>query len=99
MHGNNLIDFHRLSLRIFGVTTETRCQSAIARTCRVLILAMLSGLLFGRGLTAQAQTLTTIHDFTGGADGAQPFSTLVKDNQGNLYGTTWWGGSKARTAR
>ncbi|HJU07620.1 MAG TPA: choice-of-anchor tandem repeat GloVer-containing protein [Rhodanobacteraceae bacterium] len=31
-------------------------------------------------------TLTTLHAFTGGADGSQP-SSLVRDQAGNLYGT------------
>jgi uncharacterized repeat protein (TIGR03803 family) len=36
---------------------------------------------------------TVLYSFTGGADGAQPMSALVRDNQGNLYGTTTQGGS------
>jgi uncharacterized repeat protein (TIGR03803 family) len=37
-------------------------------------------------------TETILHSFTG-ADGAQPFSNLVLDGWGNLYGTTMSGGS------
>ena len=40
---------------------------------------------------ANAQTLTTLHDFTGGADGAAPLSGLVKIGH-SLYGTAGWGG-------
>ncbi|MFZ0314765.1 MAG: choice-of-anchor tandem repeat GloVer-containing protein [Candidatus Korobacteraceae bacterium] len=40
-----------------------------------------------------AWTLSTLHDFTGGADGATPESSLVMDATGNLYGTTYAGGS------
>jgi uncharacterized repeat protein (TIGR03803 family) len=36
---------------------------------------------------------TSLHDFTGGADGGQPFGTLQLDNNGNLYGTASIGGS------
>ena len=32
-------------------------------------------------------TYTSLHDFTGGSDGANPFSRLVLDANGNLYGT------------
>jgi uncharacterized repeat protein (TIGR03803 family) len=41
--------------------------------------------------SAQAQTLTVLHSFTGGADGNQPMG-LVRDSAGNLYGTTLYGG-------
>ncbi len=37
-------------------------------------------------------TYTTLHDFTGGSDGAHPSGGLVLDNAGNLYGTTYQGG-------
>jgi uncharacterized repeat protein (TIGR03803 family) len=35
-----------------------------------------------------AQTLTLLHTFTGGADGEFPAQGLVRDEHGNLYGTT-----------
>ena len=38
-------------------------------------------------------TETALYSFSGGADGAQPFSALVRDKGGNLYGTTTMGGS------
>lgn len=45
------------------------------------------------GHQAMAQTFTNLHTFTGKSDGADPFDTLIFDNQGNLYGTTWQGGN------
>ncbi len=36
---------------------------------------------------------SVLYRFTGGADGAQPFSTLIADQEGNLYGTTSAGAS------
>jgi hypothetical protein len=42
----------------------------------------------------QAQTLTVLHQFTGGADGSNPYSSLVMDRSGNLYGVVPFGGSQ-----
>jgi len=36
--------------------------------------------------------VTVLYSFTGGADGGYPFGDLVMDEQGNLYGTTVYGG-------
>ena len=38
-------------------------------------------------------TYTSLHDFTGGADGGYPVSDVVMDSAGNLYGTATVGGS------
>lgn len=37
-------------------------------------------------------TYTSLHDFTGGSDGANPQAALTIDSQGNLYGTARHGG-------
>src|ERR1700691_2651132 len=44
-------------------------------------------------LIATAQTLTVIHTFSGGKDGAYPYAGLVIDQKGNLYGTANQGGN------
>ena len=41
---------------------------------------------------AQAQTFTVLHTFTG-VDGANPVGGLLLDAAGNLYGTTYFGGT------
>jgi hypothetical protein len=38
--------------------------------------------------SAQRQTFTVLHNFTGGGDGANPAAGLTMDIGGNLYGTT-----------
>lgn len=39
-------------------------------------------------------TFTTLYSFTGGDDGANPAFDLTEGNDGNLYGTTQFGGSE-----
>jgi uncharacterized repeat protein (TIGR03803 family) len=38
---------------------------------------------------------TVLYDFTGGKDGAHPLGSLLLDRAGNLYGTTFLGGSRS----
>jgi uncharacterized repeat protein (TIGR03803 family) len=45
------------------------------------------------GQNAAAQTYTVLYSFTGGPDGGNPASRLVRDGAGNLYGTTVFGGA------
>jgi uncharacterized repeat protein (TIGR03803 family) len=55
-----------------------------------------SGGAYGNGTIFQIQTdgtLTTLHTFTGGSDGANPESALVQGNDGNFYGASFSGGT------
>lgn len=38
-------------------------------------------------------TYTSLHDFTGGSDGSVPYSSVLEDAHGNLFGTAAEGGS------
>jgi uncharacterized repeat protein (TIGR03803 family) len=49
-----------------------------------------SGTVFKLDTTGKA---TVLHSFTGGVDGAFPTQRMVFDPAGNLYGTTYVGGS------
>jgi len=40
-------------------------------------------------------TKTTLHPFAGGKDGSSPYSTLIADANGALYGTTYFGGGSS----
>lgn len=41
----------------------------------------------------QAQTFTTLYNFTGGSDGGYPYAPVLRDKAGNLYSTTYQGGA------
>lgn len=77
--------------------------SSLARTFRERLgecpiraaagLALLSAVLLGAALPALAQTETVLYSFSGGADGSYPLGHLTFDSTGNLYGTTFEGGT------
>jgi uncharacterized repeat protein (TIGR03803 family) len=55
-----------------------------------------SNCYFGCGTVYEltpAGVLTVLYSFTGGTDGESPFTALVRDTAGNLYGTTPYRGS------
>jgi len=60
----------------------------------ITLLIMVGVVLFVPGAWA-ASHYRTLHTFTGGETGSQPFSGLVMDKSGALYGTTYVGGTGA----
>ena len=50
------------------------------------------GTIFKLTPSSNGWIYTDLYNFTGGADGAWPFGGVVLDDQGNLYGTTLYGG-------
>lgn len=60
---------------------------------RSITLALLTMVLVLIKPMTWAQNFTTLYTFTGKLDGATPQSTLIRDAQGNLYGTTYHGGA------
>jgi uncharacterized repeat protein (TIGR03803 family) len=58
-------------------------------------LAILLGLIVSL-YSAQAQTFTVIHSFSGNQDGATPIASLTIDAGGNIYGSTLAGGDKSQ---
>jgi len=75
------------------MAAQQRTAASIFDTSRRLKIGLLCAALFVMTVLAQAQTYTVLHNFTGGADGAQPFGTLTLDFGGNIYGTASAGGN------
>jgi uncharacterized repeat protein (TIGR03803 family) len=50
------------------------------------------GVVFRLDLTGKE---TVLHRFTGGLDGNLPYSGVIRDSEGNLYGTTYSGGDRS----
>jgi uncharacterized repeat protein (TIGR03803 family) len=67
---------------------------SVVRDIILFLIAMLASGVTAT-LPAGAQTLTVLHSFTGGADGGNPYTTLLRDANGNLYGTAATGGTGA----
>ena len=59
--------------------------------------SFLSALIFGSAvlpaLSANAQTFQELHGFSGPPDGGLPQGGLIEGKDGNLYGSTFYGGS------
>ncbi|MGC2111792.1 MAG: choice-of-anchor tandem repeat GloVer-containing protein [Candidatus Korobacteraceae bacterium] len=77
---------------IFGMSWSP-ASAALATLLTLLFLVLLLLFLTLTAQPAHAQTFQVIHDFTDGADGALPDAGLIMDSQGNLYGTTYIGGT------
>jgi len=69
----------------FGGASPTGCYAGVG-----------CGALFRLASPASpggAWIITVLHDFTGGSDGANPSASPVIGPKGELYGTTWFGGT------
>jgi uncharacterized repeat protein (TIGR03803 family) len=66
---------------------------ARAACFEAIVFAVVLGLGTTTTHSAEAQTFSVLHGFTGGADGANPYAGLIQDSRGNFYGTTQLGGT------
>jgi uncharacterized repeat protein (TIGR03803 family) len=60
--------------------------------CGFQTILALPFILAACGQFCSAQTFTVLYSFTGGVDGGNPYEGLVRDDHGNLFGTTYYGG-------
>jgi uncharacterized repeat protein (TIGR03803 family) len=51
------------------------------------------GAVFKLTNSSEGWTYTSLHDFTGGSDGSYPYSNLIFDNNGNIFGAASSGGA------
>jgi uncharacterized repeat protein (TIGR03803 family) len=68
---------------------KTNPRTASARVAPILLFALVVMLT----PSALAQSYTVLHNFTGGADGANSYAGLTADRAGNFYGTAASGGN------
>ena len=70
------------------------CSTRLAASYATLGLIIVFALTWlGVTMPAQAQTYQVIYNFTGGHDGAYPYTGLTIDAYGNIYGTAFSGGA------
>jgi uncharacterized repeat protein (TIGR03803 family) len=73
------------------VIPTNRFTTYLLSEARQILIAVL--MAFSLINFAQAQTETVLYSFTGGNDGAGPAAGVISDSAGNLYGTTYLGGT------
>jgi uncharacterized repeat protein (TIGR03803 family) len=71
----------------------SRTRFRAAHAALALSMFLVRVFLAPQAAQAQAYTETILHSFQGSPDGYNPYSSLVRDKAGNLYGTTAGGGT------
>jgi uncharacterized repeat protein (TIGR03803 family) len=83
---------------VYQVPLATEVRTQILRLSMVITVEVLACVLGAKILAAQpmpaSQTYSEVvlYSFSGGSDGGYPYSGLILDRAGNLYGTTGYGG-------
>src|SRR3981189_3674586 len=72
----------RTFLYVIGVSMRTRTALSISGSVFLILVSL-----------AQSQTFNQLYSFQGSSDGGHPFSNVVRDAAGNIYGTAYSGGT------
>jgi uncharacterized repeat protein (TIGR03803 family) len=72
---------------------RTRCAKISWTLIRVRTFLFAAALAVSAANIADAQTLSVLYAFTGGANGSLPSDGVIRDSAGNIYGTTRTGGT------
>src|ERR1700685_781249 len=70
-------------------------KTASRMPTRTILLAISIAFLLLLPRSTQAQTFHVIYTFTGHSNAQNPIAGVTLDRQGNVYGTTAWGGEDA----
>ena len=77
------------------MASRRRQRNGVLRNLQAALVAVF-GIMLIATQAAQAQTYKVIYNFTGGAGGTGPQAGVTMDARGNLYGTTFEGGSAGK---
>ena len=69
---------------LYGTTSGGGLQLCSGNTC---------GVVFKLARSGGGWTESVLYSFTGGNDGGTPYSGVILDSTGNLYGTAYYGGA------
>ena len=76
--------------------TRRTIERGCVRKLNLSILLLVTIILFaGNAIPSSAQTLTTLHNFTGPEGDGPYYAPLVLGRDGNYYGTTYLGGANS----
>jgi len=90
-----LHNFHLLTPNGFGQPTGNLIQDSEGSLYGTTFIGP-ADVGYGNGVVYKVDTAghsTVLHNFTGGADGGDPYGGVIRDSKGNLYGTAQLGGA------
>ena len=75
-----------------GLCKANPFWTVVSKALAVMTSTLIMALVLAPGASA-ASKYKVLYNFSGGADGSQPYDAVILDAAGNLYGTTTAGGA------